>query len=310
MLLNNKTMQDFVENNPKLIKRRQSVRYPSLYVLKYTEKVFYDGLWNHILENARGTIVDEDYNPVVMPFKKIYNRMENGQDIPRDNECTAIRKMNGFMAAVTYNEKLDDVLVSTTGSLDSVFVDMANDYITTYVKDMIRNLPRLTYLFEICHPKDPHIIAETHGAYLIGAREVKWDGAEIADQMQLDTIATSLGVMRPVWFDTRFSDVVIRAKEALHEGYVVRDKTTGLIIKLKSPHYLVKKFLARIREKKFEEFCRNPQNFKQNIDEEFYPLINFIVANKDEFIKLEEQDRLRFIGHFFRETAPNAQEPQ
>jgi len=311
MPLSNETMKEFVETNPKLITRRESKRYPGLFVLKYHNRVFYDGLWNVFLENARGTIVDADYNPVVMPFRKIYNRMERGEDIPRDNECTAIRKINGFMGAATYYPKLDEVLISTTGSLDSPFADMAREYLTDHILDEVKKNPSHTWLFEICHPDDPHIIHETPGAYLIGAREVKWNAQELTDQMVLDAVAVNMiDAKRPLWFDVRFSEIVQRAKEATHEGYVVRDKQTGLIIKLKSPHYLIKKFLARIGQKKFTDFCNDPSNFKMNIDEEFYPLIDMILANKETFITLKEQDRLAFIENFFRETSPNAQDPQ
>ena len=77
-------LRSYIESNPSLVKMRRSTRYPGLFVVKYTRKVFYDGLWNDVLEECRGLVVDADYNPIVKPFTKIYNRFERGTNIHRD----------------------------------------------------------------------------------------------------------------------------------------------------------------------------------------------------------------------------------
>ena len=64
---------NFIEANPQLVQVRQSVRYPKLSVIKYKKRVFYDNLWNDILEECRGLVVDADFNIVSRPFTKIYN---------------------------------------------------------------------------------------------------------------------------------------------------------------------------------------------------------------------------------------------
>ncbi|WP_225388713.1 hypothetical protein, partial [Escherichia coli] len=59
-------------------------------------------LWSidsRLLE-CRGIVVDADDNVVIWPFTKIFNRFENGTDLPADELVDVVRKVNGFMASV------------------------------------------------------------------------------------------------------------------------------------------------------------------------------------------------------------------
>ena len=78
-----------------------------------------------------------------------------------------------------------------------------------------------------------------------------------------------------------------------HEGFVFYTND-GVSAKIKSPYYLVKKFVAR-----------NPNttkllasNVKEKVDEEYYPLIDHIQSNIDEFTALDEQNRLQWVRNF------------
>ena len=287
---------DFVNNNPKLVTRRESTRYPGLYVLKYSRKVFYDALWNDILEECRGAVVDADWNVVVRPFKKIYNRGENGTDIPLNTKVDMVIKVNGFMAAATYVEGRG-VVVSTTGSLDSPFVDMANYFLHPSIVPWIeKNGQGITWLFEICHPNDPHIIPELPGAYLIGARFVgSQEVGFLLSETALDGYALEMGAKRPHHTKLHFQTVVDLVKDVCHEGYVVRSEDT--ILKIKSPYYLITKFLARMKNEKFENIIDNV-DFRKTIDEEYYPLLDNLRDNATAFVALDEQQRLVYIREF------------
>lgn len=52
---------------------------------------------------------------------------ENGTKVERDKEVVAVRKMNGFLAVVSLYK--DEMLVSTTGTLDSDFAVLARQFI-------------------------------------------------------------------------------------------------------------------------------------------------------------------------------------
>lgn len=279
-----------------LIQRKESTRYPGLFVKKYTRKVFYDNLWNENAEllEARGHVETADGKIVVRPFTKIFNRFENGTDIDPNEDVIAIRKVNGFMACATYVPEVGEVVVSTTGSLDSDFVAIAERWITPEVKALIKDYSHgITFMFEIVDHEDPHIIREKPGAYLIGGRPVLAPAAYISDvnlEKWLDDIAKYMGVKRPEWKVCKFSDVVKHAARCVHEGYVVYSKDTAL--KIKSPYYLALKAAAR----KKDIMSLN----KQFIDEEFYGLVDHIKANQEMFNALDEQARLDYMKEFLR----------
>ncbi len=286
---------DFVNANPKLVSCRESARREGLYVLKYSRKVFYDALWNEYLEECRGTVVDKDWNVVIRPFKKIYNRGENGTDFPLDMKVEKVQKINGFMAAATYVEGYG-VVVSTTGSLDSEFVDLANQWLKPSIVPWIEKMGNgITWLFEICDQNDPHIIKELPGVYLIGGRTVESGGMYTEDN--LDYIALQMGAKRPNHIKLSFKTVLEHVKDSVFEGYVVHGDN-GKSLKIKTPYYLLTKFIARAKDSKFEDIMNG--NFDKTIDEEFYPLLNHLRENRAKVLLMNEQERISFVENFIR----------
>lgn len=286
---------------------KESKRWPGLFVLKYKNKVFYDNLWNDDLVEMRGRVVDAEGNTVINPFTKIFNRFENKTDIDRDSAVLAVQKINGFMAAITYVPIVGASVVSTTGSLDSDFVALAEkhlDRLKWRVAEMAkRSGNRFTFLFEIVDESDPHIIKEKFGAYLLGLREVNSTEAYKSSpetEMFLDHLAKEWEVYRPKWFIDRFSEVTKKAKTADHEGYVVYEIAGNKSLKIKSPYYLATKFLARINANKLLDKLNDKRELKKTIDEEFYDLIDYIDEFKDIFLICNEQQRIIFIENFFR----------
>lgn len=311
MELTNKTpesVKEYVENSD-LVQVKTFDKFEGLKMLKYKRKVFYKNLWDDYLVDFRGTVVSEDFIPIALPFRKIFNRKENGVDIQSDAKVVAVDKINGYMVAMTYVPEVDKVLVSTTGSLDSEHVNMAHDFITA---DLLGNIKLMflstqvlcTWVFECCHKDDPHIIPEDEGLYLLGGREVIWDGEEIHDQEFLDQVGRRLGVKRPDWKEARFSDIIESMNDYKREGYVVYDTESEAVLKLKSPHYLTSKFLARAKEDKLlEGDLQDLIKAKGNLDEEFFPLIDYIKSTGvAEFTALKEQERLEFIREFFKKS--------
>lgn len=283
-----------------LIMRKESVRYPGLFVKKYRKKVFFDNLWNtseELLE-ARGHVELADGTIVINPFTKIFNHTENGVDIDPDEDCLVVEKINGFMACATYvRNGINKVVVSTTGSLDSEYVDIAEKYITDKVKDIIKSDISGTLMFEICDPSDPHIIPQEAGAYLIGIRNVNSKGkycSSPATEGVLDHLAIKLGVKRPLWWPQRFGDVVSNIRGEGTEGFVVYGQKSGIALKIKSPYYLALKAAARVRDiMKLD---------KSRVDEEFYDLIDYLKSNKILFQDMAEQERLDFIRGYYAQS--------
>jgi hypothetical protein len=284
--------------NHKSITLKSSVTYPDLLVAKYKRDVFFSGKWDNVTAEARGHVYHRSGKLVINSFTKVFNRGEKGIDgtiteIERDEDVIAVRKVNGFMAAATYVPMYDEVIVSTTGSLDSDFVVMAKEILGQQVIDWIYNRGHgITFLFEV---------EERIGAYLIGSRFVHNDkyaqyttnalGEELKDRW-----ATEMKVFRPEWKKIRFGDLIKEMKTCRHEGYLVysKDKT----LKIKSPYYLVTKFLGRLSNAKMTTMAQNPLQFKKDVEEEFYPVVDYIDGNKDHFLSLDEQGRMKFIRDF------------
>lgn len=282
------------EANKELVQLKATSN-PDLFVLKYRRVVFFKGLWNDFLEEARGTIVDKDFNIVSRPFRKIYNFgiEAKAPQIADHEEVTWFRKVNGFMVAMTWFN--DEVLVSTTGSIDSDFVTLAKKYITPKLSEMVKRFSGLTLMFECCDPSDPHIVEEASGLYLIGIRS--HDG-ELKTNVLSEyggAVASNMGVKFPEQGCCTMGEMRKMAKNAKHEGFVFYTND-GRSAKIKSPHYLVKKLFMRGNiDKLFDK------NIKATIDEEYFPLVDYVNANKERFGAADEMTRRKLIEEFFNE---------
>jgi len=84
------------------------------------------------------------------------------------------------------------------------------------------------------------------------------------------------------------------AKECKHEGFVFYH-ADGRAAKIKSPYYLINKFVARNPR---TDKLMHP-DIKNSIDEEYYPLIDAIQANIEAYTIMTEQQRLAWVREFF-----------
>lgn len=284
-------LKTYVMENPQLVTMKETSD-PNLFVLKYKKKVFYDNLWNDYLEECRGLIVDKDFNIVSYPFTKIYNYGVEAKapKIYSDEMVYAYRKVNGFMVSVTWYN--NDILVSTTGSIDSDYVAMARELIEPDIeryREVCRDNPEYTFMFECVHVDDPHIIPEKEGMYLLGAR-IKKLGSHIScvffehDEFNAQRVEQIIAPMEYI---------ELLAKHVKHEGFVVYG-SGGIATKIKSPYYLTKKFLAR--NPRTDKLMR--PDIKQSLDEEYYPLIDAIQSDIEHYTAMDEQQRLEWIRNF------------
>ena len=293
-------LKNYVAQNPDLVKMKEVA--PGMFVLKYTKKVFYKGLWNKYLEECRGTIVDKDFNVIQRPFTKIYNYGVEKQApvLPDDTEITAFEKINGFMVAVTWHD--EKLLVSTTGSIDSPFVDMAMEYINQ-VKDEMEDFcgyyKGFTWLFECCHPNDPHVIQQEPGLYLIGCRHKSWESHPLVLSESTNiSYAEKLNIYKkdiikvPKQYFTTIGGLKKVVKSVRHEGFVFYT-ASGVAAKIKSPYYLMAKWVAR--NPNTDKLMDLKNDIKERIEEEFYPLVDKIRENIEEYTALDEQSRLAWV---------------
>jgi hypothetical protein len=292
--MNKDELKAFVLANPRLVSMKPAG--DGIYVLKYSKRVFYDDLWNDFLEECRGTIVDEDFNVVSRPFTKIYNYGIEAKApvLSEDTIVECFRKVNGFMCSVTwYDGKL---LVSTTGSTANDYVDMANSFIDRRRETFERyvsGFSDLTFMFECVHENDPHIIVEKPGLYLLGYREKTWESRSQNDGLSLYH-QYALADHMVEWKRCTLGEVLREVKTVRHEGFVVyaNDYTTSF--KIKSPYYLTAKWVAR--NPRTDKLLT--QEFKEQIDEEYYPLLGHIRENIVQYTEMDEQARLAWVRDY------------
>lgn len=297
-----------------LVSEKIFADYPDLRMYKYKHKVFYKALWDShpdIVE-CRGLVLDKQGNVVVLPFRKVFNYGENGSKIRKSAVVKLVEKRNGFFAACSlYN---GEVIVSTTGSLDSPFTALAKSKLDlSAVKESLQSMEegyqmKGTMMFEICHEDDPHIVPETIGAYLIGYR-VHESGLLVPEEV-LDRMANAYNyvtydgrskIMRPEHTYCTFRQALKKLKTCKHEGYMAYQKNSNKCVKLKSPHYLTKKFLMRMNKSRAEfMFCKT-EEFMESIDEEFIDVVTTInrAFSLDEWVGFTDQQRRNLIEGYF-----------
>jgi len=295
----NHNLAKYVADNPRLVSVKDVGN--GLRLLKYHRRVFYDNLWNEYLEECRGTIVDSDYNLVAYPFRKIYNYgiESRAPRIAGTTPVVAYRKVNGFMVSLSWWN--NDILVSTTGSTTSSYIDLAKESMLLHGSwqhwsTIVEQHQGSTMLFECVHPQDPHIIPEKPGMYFLGYRRNEWtapvDGYHSADEWQ--KIGDQLGCHRVESWSTTLKELRESMTECNHEGWVFYTDT-GISSKIKSSYYLVNKWLAR--NPRTDKIMRD--DFKNSVDEEYHQLVDHIRANIDEYTALDEQQRLTWIRKYF-----------
>lgn len=304
---------DYLQFAQKNFIKKQSKMYPELSVLKYARHIFYDDKFDNALLEMRGLVIDEFNQIIVRPFKKVFNyseriakRSKYPIQIDDNHLVNAVVKVNGFLGVCTYVD-LDEqnpsfktsfnhqVLYSTTGSLDSDFAQMTKNHCKKYT-DVFKQYPNHTFLFEITDEKDIHIINEEFGETLIGMVNVKT--GQMLRESELDEIAQRFNMKRPATIkNITFGELKALLKEVKHEGFMVFDtKTDELLFKLKSPFYLISKFFGRSQNSNLDSKLN-----KRNVDEEYYPLLDYIHANKSHFNGLDELDKIAFIQQFLEQ---------
>ncbi|QDF14792.1 putative RNA ligase/tail attachment protein [Vibrio phage Pontus] len=280
-----------------------------LKVLKYDRKVFFKNLWHldeRLLE-CRGRVVDADWNVIVNPFKKVFNYGENGTGNELRTDCLyrEVHKLNGFLGCVTRSSEYG-MLYSTTGTLDSEYAKMVEEMFLEHTLHIDEIHPDFTLMFEVCHPDDPHIVAEQAGIYLIGCRHTG-EGEECEEEQftekELDKLADFFGWRRPEHRLDTLDNILARAKVSKTEGVMVCSALNDEhLFKYKTPHYLSKKLLMRLGKARVEQLFDNPEQFKKNLkDEEFFGFVEYVSSNipRDVWKTMKDQERRNLIECWF-----------
>jgi predicted kinase len=279
-------------------------------IYKYSKKVHFKKLWKShpLLEKARGIGLDIAGNIIVHPFDKLYNygEYDTGKNVKHNQRVQVIEKLNGFLGCISKHPFKEELLLSTTGSFNSPFIQYIADFIDEPTKERLLKYFKNhneTLMFEVIHPEDKpsHIIEydEAHnGLWLIGARERK-SGANIKTESQVDEIGKILQLRRPFWYEADFHDVLNTLKSSQLEGFMIRDaQSHEPLMKIKTDYYLVTKFIGRMGPNNIEFMFKRPEQFKENkVEEEFYPIVDKIVktVSQEDFTQMDQKLRVELV---------------
>lgn len=300
-----------------LVQRKLAVRYfddeKLLRGFKYSREVFWNHSWSSDpwLMKARGLVLDPSGAIVSHPFDKVFNYTEEGAgaDLPNDAAIIEIEKLNGFLGICSRNPFSGKLLMHTQGGFGGKHVDYIRELMTP--EQTGRTLGYLasndvTLMFEVLHKADPHIIEytpEDMGLYLIGVRGKGFNDAAWTES-EVDALAQALTYRRPKWMRTTKGQLMSKARRdgdglVKHEGWMVRLDTEKqeFLFKLKTPYYLVSKFLSRLSDGRWKYLYQAPDSFKKTLDEEFYPVVDSLIKNYrcQDILALDEGQRLATV---------------
>ena len=323
---NSYVSSNYLKMNANKIRAKASEKYPELKTYKYTNRVFYNNEFDDALLELRGLILDDEDNIIVRPFNKAFNlserRARNSKfplKVSDDDRFHAVKKINGFLGCATYvyDEAYEGksfngrILYSTTGSLDSWFANTVREHLEKY-ENLFISKPNHTFMFEIVDERDSHVIPEYPGEYILACRDVF--SGRLLSRLEISSLVSEAGdanrrieeIMFPqIWYGISFKELQKLNKISRFEGFVVYDLDfKEIVFKLKTPLYLITKFLGRrkdlgklLSELKDHKITSRFIN-KYSIDEEFFPLIEHLSKNIQYVLSLDEQGRMAYIREF------------
>ena len=147
-------------------------------------------------------------------------------------------------------------------------------------------------MFECVHPNDPHIIPEKAGMYLLGYRSKDWTNKVLLTSKMLRMLEIEFGTIPVEHFRMSMAELLTAVKGVRHEGFVFYTQD-GVSAKIKSPYYLTSKWVAR--NPRTDKLVDLNRDIKQNLDEEYYPLVDAIRANIVAYTAMDEQARLAWV---------------
>ncbi len=125
----------------------------------------------------------------------------------------------------------------------------------------------------------------------------------MCSEVELDVIASEIGFSRPEKFIASLSEIMeLRKTSKNMEGWMVRDIATGEhLSKIKTAHYLVTKFLGRMSEGNWKFLMTNKKQFieRNQIDEEFLPLVDYVHENRELFAVMSQEERVVAVRNYF-----------
>ena len=250
----------------------QEKKFGNISSFNFTNKAFYDKVWDEQTTKARGLYLDTMKGKVAArAYDKFFNineRPETKFDMLQYKlqfPVTAYVKENGFLGIVSYNEYEDDLFIASKSTIDSQFAQWFREML--YEKVSSENIQKMkefikehnvSFVFECVDMKnDPHIIEYSNSELFlldIVQNDMEFSKYEydtmvdIANQFGLTPKEKAFEIATWQEFFDWYYDILEEDYEyngRKIEGFVIED-SVGYMTKLKLAYYNFWKFMRSI----------------------------------------------------------------
>ena len=292
----------------------QEKKFGNISSFNFTNKAFYDKVWDEQTTKARGLYLDTMKGKVAArAYDKFFNineRPETKFDMLQYKlqfPITAYVKENGFLGIVSYNEYEDDLFVASKSTIDSQFAQWFKDML--YEKVSSENLIKMkefikennvSFVFECVDMKnDPHIIEYPESELFL--LDIVRNDMEFSkyEYDQMVDIANQFGLTHKekafeiaTWqefydwyYDILEEDYEYNGRKI--EGFVIED-SVGYMTKLKLTYYNFWKFMRSISHEAIRNgYIRKTSALTTPTANEFYAWVRKLhdVEDKDSIPK-------------------------
>lgn len=250
----------------------QEKKFGNISSFNFTNKAFYDKVWDEQTTKARGLYLDTFKGKVAArAYDKFFNineRPETKFDMLQNKlqfPVTAYVKENGYLGIVSYDEYNDDLFIASKSTIDSQFAEWLKEAICNQI--IVENREKMkqyakdnnvSFVFENVDMKnDPHIIEYPESKlYLLDIVYNQMDFAKYDYETMCD-IAHQLGLTPKEkafeianwqdfydwYYDILEEDYEYNGRKI--EGFVIED-SVGYMTKLKLAYYNFWKFMRAI----------------------------------------------------------------
>lgn len=250
----------------------QEKKFGNISSFNFTNKAFYDKVWDEQTTKARGLYLDTFKGKVAArAYDKFFNineRPETKFDMLQHKlqfPVTAYVKENGYLGIVSYDEYNDDLFIASKSTIDSQFAEWLKEAIYNQITEENREKMKqyakdnnVSFVFENVDMKnDPHIIEYPESKlYLLDIVYNQMDFAKYDYETMCD-VAHQLGLTPKEkafeianwqdfydwYYDILEEDYEYNGRKI--EGFVIED-SVGYMTKLKLTYYNFWKFMRAI----------------------------------------------------------------
>lgn len=250
----------------------QEKKFGNISSFNFTNKAFYDKVWDEQTIKARGLYLDTFKGKVAArAYDKFFNineRPETKFDMLQNKlqfPVTAYVKENGYLGIVSYDEYNDDLFIASKSTIDSQFAEWLKEAIYNQITEENREKMKqyakdnsVSFVFENVDMKnDPHIIEYPESKlYLLDIVYNQMDFVkynyetmcDIAHQFGLTPKEKAFEIANWQDFYDWYYDILEEDYEyngRKIEGFVIED-SVGYMTKLKLTYYNFWKFMRAI----------------------------------------------------------------